>query len=419
MVSTPAVNKVLYLEGLRGLLALIVLVHHFVLLFYPELYIGSFDQTYFAAHASSFKILLAHSPLNFFMNGHFAVCVFLVISGYVLTYSYKLTDSFEMLQQHAVKRYFRLVLPVLAACLFIKFLFISGAVDAANYPRNVKELNFGAKEFSDASGFLKIIKTCLFDIPLEGDSSFLSVLWTIRIEFLGALGLFAFLLLTHARSGKIWYALVFALGLIYLSHHYVVLLLAGGMICINEKKIAQIFRPVLSKLLLLLSGAFLSGITEIKAAIPHTMYAFTQGLPFNAYFYFHDLAALLIFLVFVSSATLKGIFSFSPLARFGKLTFSIYLLHLPILYCIGSRLMWMTHGKIHPVLLFTACFLSTVFASVLFYKFVDRPAIRISNKFPIEIFGRKAGILQSSSESNVQTDTADSNQPAHKKSILL
>lgn len=86
-------QKRLYLEGLRGLLSLIVVVHHFILLFQPLVFLGSNNPDDFKTRPLSGSILLANTPLNLFMNGNWAVCMFFVMSGYVLSVKYFQTSN--------------------------------------------------------------------------------------------------------------------------------------------------------------------------------------------------------------------------------------------------------------------------------------------------------------------------------------
>ena len=380
-LSPPGGSKILHFEGLRGLLALVVFIHHFILLFYPVVYVGTFDYQEFVANPYAFKILLAHSPLNIFMSGHLAVCVFLVISGYVLTLSYKKSDTTGVLQQNILKRYFRLILPVLGACLVLKILFVSGMIELANYPRNVEKLEFGNKLFRNDLSWPALITSSLFTVPFSGHSNFLPVLWTLQAEFLGVIALFLFLLVTHNLRDRFYYAVVLVLIYLYFSYNLFILVIAGGIVCIYEEKIKKVFRSTASKILLLSCALFFGGMLNTdKAAIAHSLYGFTLKFPFQAYPHFHNLSAAFFLILLISSTTLKNLFSHKYLVLFGKLCFSIYLLHLPVLYCVGSTLMWMYSGKIHPLLLFSLCLCVTVLLALPFYKYVDKLAIRFSNR---------------------------------------
>ncbi|WP_443147193.1 acyltransferase family protein [Paenibacillus sp. KACC 21273] len=81
-------QKLKYLDGLRGLAALIVVISHFVVAFYPSLYNGSIDSVH---TQKSLELWISKSPFNLFYNGNFAVCVFFVLSGYVLSYKFFIT----------------------------------------------------------------------------------------------------------------------------------------------------------------------------------------------------------------------------------------------------------------------------------------------------------------------------------------
>lgn len=96
-------KKILALESLRGLAALIVVFCHIASGFYPAMVIGPVAAK---AHSSFEKFVLS-TPLNMFINGSFAVTCFFVLSGFVLSYGYfsRSTD----LVAASIKRYFRLV----------------------------------------------------------------------------------------------------------------------------------------------------------------------------------------------------------------------------------------------------------------------------------------------------------------------
>jgi hypothetical protein len=78
-------NRLTHIDGLRGLAALVVMVSHFLCTFYPAF------QTIDAVDVqtrSGIELFITATPFNFWYNGNFAVCIFFVISGYVLSYSY-------------------------------------------------------------------------------------------------------------------------------------------------------------------------------------------------------------------------------------------------------------------------------------------------------------------------------------------
>src|SRR5271169_2110795 len=89
--------KVPYLDGLRGIAAMQVVLRHFVTGFMPDT----------AQHA--------WPPLRVLFDGHTAVYVFFLISGAVLTPSFARPGTFV---GKLAKRMVRLGIPVAAAALF-------------------------------------------------------------------------------------------------------------------------------------------------------------------------------------------------------------------------------------------------------------------------------------------------------------
>ena len=112
-------DRLLALEGLRGLAAISVVLFHFFVLLYPALYYGPG----FIQHMR-FENNIYGSPLNAFISGAFAVSIFFVLSGFVLTVGFFQTKKSSIIERLATKRYFRLMLPALASVI-IAWIYIS------------------------------------------------------------------------------------------------------------------------------------------------------------------------------------------------------------------------------------------------------------------------------------------------------
>ena len=123
-LSGDKAGRLLHLESIRGLAALAVVLFHAVFAFFPALRLtnpaGLQDQSLAVR-------VIAHSPLTVFFSGPFAVVVFFVLSGFVLSHSFFLRPNFTVLISAAVRRYFRLAIPVTASTLFAYGLLRSGA----------------------------------------------------------------------------------------------------------------------------------------------------------------------------------------------------------------------------------------------------------------------------------------------------
>ena len=102
-----AVEKIEYLDGLRGLACLAVALHHCISAFKC----GMLDDPNFHLIFNGFGFAY------FFKQGSFQVCIFFIISGRVLTESFKKTGDFKKLAGAMIRRPFRLVLPIFAAMM--------------------------------------------------------------------------------------------------------------------------------------------------------------------------------------------------------------------------------------------------------------------------------------------------------------
>src|SRR5258708_22225434 len=100
--------RIAYLESIRGLAALQVLLLHFLAAFAPDL-VFSLPAT--AAVAGTIHL----SPLYFLYDGYSAVYIFFALSGYVLTRSFE--RNLARPSSQVLARIVRLGLPAFAAAL--------------------------------------------------------------------------------------------------------------------------------------------------------------------------------------------------------------------------------------------------------------------------------------------------------------
>src|SRR6202022_4888463 len=106
--SRDKAPRIAYLESIRGLAALQVLLFHFLSAFAPDLV---FTPPPGAIVAGTIHL----SPLYFLYDGYSAVYIFFVLSAYVLTRSFE--NHLAQPSSQIVARLIRLGLPALAATL--------------------------------------------------------------------------------------------------------------------------------------------------------------------------------------------------------------------------------------------------------------------------------------------------------------
>src|ERR1700744_5323977 len=105
---------------MRGMAALMVVLYHYLLSFYPGLFL--FKPEYYHTN-SNIEHDIGISVFNIFYSAGFAVCLFFVLSGYALSYRYFETGSREYIRSSVIRRYFRLEIPILFSVL-VSYLFL-------------------------------------------------------------------------------------------------------------------------------------------------------------------------------------------------------------------------------------------------------------------------------------------------------
>ncbi|KAH6678872.1 acyltransferase family-domain-containing protein, partial [Plectosphaerella plurivora] len=207
-----------YLDGLRGVAALIVYMYDAVYLFYPRLYHG-----YGVDHENRFFLQLP--IIRVFHSGGGSVCVFFFVSGFVLTISpltkiHKRASNSDVLATVVgtiFRRPFRLFLPIIASTLMNAL---------AQYNRLKFRINHGGGlREPEATLWLQLVdwywatvdhidrfRHINGRIHLQGHK-YDGHTWTIPFEVKGSLLVMIFLMM----FGKVkrWVHVVVALGITY------------------------------------------------------------------------------------------------------------------------------------------------------------------------------------------------------------
>lgn len=104
------IGKFIYLDSLRGIACLCVVFHHSC-----NLILKVIDLAFSETFSDSYKIDFHDNPFTFFaaFNGRLLVIVFFVLSGRVLVSSYIHKPNNNILVSSAIKRPFRLGLPII------------------------------------------------------------------------------------------------------------------------------------------------------------------------------------------------------------------------------------------------------------------------------------------------------------------
>ena len=182
-------EKLTYLDGMRGLAAIVVVLSHCFYWFTPYLHSG----TRYNPHPSSLEVMIVNSPLTFLYRGGSAVWLFFVLSGFVLSYGLlKRKEDLNAFRAAAVKRYFRLNFPVFFAVMLGYAVMAVGAYKAQQFGVVNPFSLIYTKVTPD---FWQALKQAVYGAIVYGDTTYNYVLWTISIELYGSFLIFAIIAL--------------------------------------------------------------------------------------------------------------------------------------------------------------------------------------------------------------------------------
>jgi peptidoglycan/LPS O-acetylase OafA/YrhL len=327
-------RRLVYLESIRGIAALVVVFHHVVLTFAPAMY-----ETQ-QALPILIRILLA-SPVSLLINGEFAVRIFFVLSGFVLSLSYFRKNQPRVLTAAASRRYLRLMLPAFASVIFGWILLKSGLL----WNRDAAALMGGSPQTHQWLFRWFRLDRSLADAVSEGAyGTFFHFefkrtlnpnLWTMPIEWAGSLIVFSLLALCGWLQRRFFvYAIVaiifYAIGWLFLVDFVAGLALCDVFTRCERSDWETWLSPVWP------TAALLAGLTlgGMLGEWPNTH----AGL--NEYFVscWPVIPAILIVGGVAFSSQLHHTLESRAMAFLGEISFPLYLFHLFVIFSLGCRL---------------------------------------------------------------------------------
>lgn len=344
--------------------------------------------------------------LRFLTNGPYAVYLFFLMSGVVLTYSFERKP--DAIKAGITGRVVRLGLPLSAAALLgAAFMFVLPETfgKAATLAHSSWAATFYTGAYHpvyvamDATGLttilgysgssmFKALRPFLPPQTASTDQPF----WTLHIEFWGSLLVLA---LVYARAGSRWLyggALVAASALI--GAHPLGLFIVGhvtALVLANPR-----FDGILRRRSVI--GAGLGLLLAGVVVCTHNGVPFVYGLgqllvlekliPAPEYFNWNDeCAAALIFFGILLASPIQKVLQWPAILQLGRLSFPIYLLHWPVMMTLGSAVFLAALPYAGQVPAAAAALAVggalTLILSDVFERRIDAPAVSLSRRLRI------------------------------------
>ncbi len=384
-----------YLEGLRGLAAWVVVVHHFSLAFLPSIV---FTDAIASQHYEWERFFNA-SPLYLFFDGNFAVSVFFVLSGYVLTR--KLIDSYDVrvAMRAMVRRYFRLTPPI-AVAVFLSYALLSLGLFPTARVANITGSTMWLATLWNFGPSFSVAFATSFYLVYSQVSSYITVLWSLHFEFLGSL-------LSIGASSISSRPVVRWLGycalLVFTIRSYFGAMVLGTVLAefssLMDKRLTNSVTSNASLAIdrgapvLFFVGLYLGLFPQFGS--PHATTFLLRSIQGVGIVAVHSIGALAVVAGLRFSSNLREFFSRDFLKGLGRTSFGVYLVHAIVLGSLTSWLFlyaWPKFGYGTSILL--ACIPSFVliyFLGKVFASYIDEPSVRLS-KVISNLIVRKAAI---------------------------
>jgi peptidoglycan/LPS O-acetylase OafA/YrhL len=401
------------LDGLRGFAALQVVALHYIAAFLPAIYlpIHYYLQPELLTPTQTF---FNGSPLFYLWDGFSAVYVFFLLSGFVLSHAYEKRTTHPF--HNMVGRSVRLIIPAWASLIIAAICFIIFPDDIREAARLshsfvLAEHDIGLplwhsfmREIFESSIFLGYDAFTLLDtVPhikaqihvLNSNQALNFPLWSLHFEFYGSLFIIGLMYL-RARVKILYFASAAIITLLMPASPFYLFFIGHAAYIFFKHYIS---RPSTNWRFLMLGYAFISlGVlitSSKKVPLLTPIYEWTKENSWyttESDFRFQgQVGAICIFfgIILVApivtrlnmiSRLLRG--KFLQLA--GKYSFSIYLLHSPILLTLGC----FVYNTMHPSMPAYAATLMaailglavTLVLVILFERYIDRLAIAFGHR---------------------------------------
>lgn len=387
-IETEGMRKLYFLDSIRGLAALMVVADHFLYTFYASVIAGEGTPT---QHAPILNSLFHGFPFGFLVNGAFAVILFFVLSGFVLTLQFYETKDKRALVKQAYKRYVRLGVPVVAVVLVGYVLAKTGVLYSP-----AAEQFFGGNYIGSNWHILPHLPEALYQgllgIFMGAHPIYNPVLWTMSVEFLGSFIIFMF----AGLFGTLRTRWLFYIGAAVLSWHtYFIGFFVGAMLAdlyANRQDIlAHVQRLAWPyKAGLLAVAAVCASLPPLLDASIHTSlfrFLLVPGVPDAAsQMLLYTVSATICMVIALASPRAQWFLTRKPNLWLGKHSFSMYLLHVFVISAFATwAFPWLVaHGvgyNAAAILMLAGILAVLAGACIVWTKYVDVPAITMSRRF--------------------------------------
>lgn len=367
-------QRIEYLDSMRGLAALAVLLGHSLIFQWPKV----------VDRAVNWPVL------NMAFDGRAAVAMFFVLSGFVLTRPYFVTMAGLpprkiFLPSFYLRRLTRIWLPWLAAFGLSAMAQITIFRPCPTVPPTNDWYGWFWQTPLTWGNFFR---QCIYNLHAAG-TLLLPQDWSLGVELKASAMLPVFIFLAHKLTPWSLFGVAALLVALLPTGHYYASFILGVLLAQQGDNILRWLqpKPFSIKLGLLLAGLALYETNHVGTVVlghPEMVKYFWLGT---------SLGCALILLASMSSRRIQAALKWSPVMFLGRISYSVYLLQFIVILCL---LPWLIHALNALGIQRTLCLLPlslagsismTVVLSALNYRWVEMPCIDLGHRLSKKIQG--------------------------------
>ena len=346
-----------YIDGLRGVFALLVVSIHYSAFFYSTLPEG-------------------------FYNSCGMVCGFFILSGFVLSYRFWQNRDAKILTSAAIRRYIRLTAAPLVSILFAYLLLKFNLIFLHEVCTITYHSDFMESYYNFAPSLKAALKESFWGMYFSYDQvqSYNPVLWTMSWELKGSFLSFAFLALFGKIKNRLPLYIIFIVltfKTLYLAFVFGIMF-ADMLYSAEGKKYHELLKKqkFLSWILLFI-GLFLSYYAlNFTPVYDNLNFRFFEKHQMNVEEFYHVISATLVTYAVIQLNILHKVLEWKFFTLVGKYSFSLYLIHAQILLSVGGIvfLKFFNSGYGMSLSVFAGIFeglLATIPATYLLHNFIE------------------------------------------------
>lgn len=411
--TLPKLHSTSYMNGLRGIACVIVYINHIGYKYYPWI-VNAYD-------GQQNSHILQLPVIRILISGHSSVCIFLVMSGFVLSYSplRKIhAGDFEhllgSLSSSILRRGIRLFAPVYALVLLT-------IVATWLYPEFDEGFQRGAWRYGDPSFLDHARALFITTLPLLNPFDFniyfprgLEHCWTLGAEWRGSMVVFLACVATCQMTTVARKASLVGAGLwcVHWSRYDVACFVAGMFLAelrhasLREDVASAVarlglalprFQPPRMLVIAATWGVASAAWAFVLVTLSWTNFGALAQQPYKViadltpWWLLNELSmgvlgSVVLLIILESSGLAQWVLSRAVFLYFGEISFAFYLLHSLVYRSLGDWLMfklvlsWGVDYHTSFVIVFMVSLVALIWAADLFWRVIDETTVSVSRK---------------------------------------